>query len=254
MALRIFSMPRPQPAARAAPARVARGLYAPGTPVDGRDGPIGTLQGIREDPATRQPAYLLVKRPGLFGLFGTTRLVPAAWVASATPDGITLAADRELVGRCPPARADGDIRDDVVRAIAAEPIMRPFHLGVRVHVAGGIVELRGHARTPMHRHLAERAARSVPGVLEVRNRLVDDESLALEVAQVLTQDPVVRRAHLRVDSRLGEVTLEGQLPSEAAWQQATELARAVPGVKAVRSLARVAPVAPVGPVPPETTA
>jgi|SRR5581483_9602813 len=213
----------------------ARDLYAPGTPVDGRGGRLGTLQGIRYDPETHRPSFLLVREPGLFGLFSHTRLVPAEWVKHATRHRILLDADEATFRKCQVLREDADILEDVAEALAAEGSLRPFRLAIEPQVHEGIVELHGYARTPGHKRLAEQAARSVPGVIGVRNLLYDDESLMYAVAQALTADPVVRQAHLRVDSRLGEITLTGELPSEADLEKAIQLARSVPGVKVVRT-------------------
>ncbi len=213
----------------------APGMYAPGTPVDGRSGRLGTLQGIRYDPETRRPSFLLVREPGLFGLFSRTRLVPAEWVKDATMSRIRLDADEAAFRRCQVLRDDADILEDVTEALAAEGSLRPFRLAIEPRVHDGYVELHGYARTPGQKRLAEQAARSVPGVTGVRNLLYDDESLMYAVAQALTADPVVRQAHLRVESRLGEITLTGELPSEADREKAIQLARDVPGVKVVRT-------------------
>jgi osmotically-inducible protein OsmY len=239
--------------------------------VVGSDGrPLGKLEGIRYDPATRQPAYLLVRFPGFFGLGAVTRLVPAAWVRDVAPDQIRVAATRDTFAGCPPLRADVDIREDVLAAIEQVSVLRPFRLAIQVDVKDGIVELSGHVRNKEHRRLAEAAARSVPGVLDVRNALYDDDTLTYRVADALTRDDETRLAHLRVSCYLGTVRLDGTVPSEAARQKATELARSVPGVRAVdngavvsaeapapaatRAVPEPPPVAPVAPMTPATPA
>jgi osmotically-inducible protein OsmY len=217
------------------------GPYAPGTPVLGRDGHIGELVGVWEEEATGQPGWLLVREPHLLLLGGTVRIVPASWVARATAERIVLDADLETVRRCPPLRKDEELRSDVAEAISQVEILRPFRLAIHVDVHRGLVELTGHVRTEVQRRAAEDAARSVAGVRAVRDRLVDDETLQLEVAQALAEDPVVRQAQLKVYCALGEVTLVGQLPSAAALRTAIELAGAVPGVRELRLDLDVAP-------------
>jgi hypothetical protein len=226
---------------RGAPREAAAGPHVPGTPVVGTDGPIGTLVGVRPAAAASAPEHLVVRRPRWFGLFGVTRLVPASWVEHAGPDGITLAAGRAAVAQCPPARGDEELRADAIDAISRLDLDRAFRSGVRIGVRDGVVELSGHVRTPAHARPIGQTAGAVPGALGVRNGLVDDESLTYRVAQALTADPTVRRAHLRVESRLGRVSLEGTLPSQTARRTATALAAAVPGVRAVDNYAAAPP-------------
>jgi osmotically-inducible protein OsmY len=199
--------------------------------------------GVWRDPATGAVAHLLVRQPRLFGLRGVTRLVPASWVEHATPGRVALEADRAAVAARPAARPDPEVRAAVLEALDRSHLPRSFRSGVRVAVHDGVVALSGHVRTATHaRQLAEGAG-TVPGVLAVQDGLVDDEALTYRVAQAVTADSDVRRAVLRVDSRLGEVSLDGELPSEAARQTASDLAAAVPGVRAVRNHATVRPAA-----------
>jgi osmotically-inducible protein OsmY len=218
---------------------VGGGLYTPGTPVIGADGPIGTLVGVQPDAAGGTQERLLVRVPRRLRFFGVTRMVPAAWVERAGPDRIVLAAGRAAVAQCPPARTDEAIRGDVLDALSRLDLPRAFRAGVRLDVRDGVVHLSGNVRTPAHARLLVDAAGAVPGALGIRNGLVDDESLTFRVAQALTAHPTVRRAHLRVDSRLGRVGLSGALPSEAARGTATTLATSVPGVSGVRNHAAV---------------
>jgi osmotically-inducible protein OsmY len=235
---------RPEP--QSVPRLSGTGLYAPGTPVVGSDGPVGSLVGVRRDPHTGAVAHLLVRQSRLFGLFGVTRLVPASWVEDAAPGRVALEADGAAVAARPPARPDAAVRAEVLEAFDRVDLPRSFRIGVRVAVRDGVVELSGHVRTATDARLFAERAGMVPGVLAVRDRLADDEALISQVAQALTADPDARRAVLRVDSRHGEVSLVGELPSEEAWQTAGALAAAVPGVRAVRNHVTVRPASARG--------
>jgi osmotically-inducible protein OsmY len=217
---------------------------AAGDRVDGRDGPLGTVAGTRAATASH-PAYLLVRQAHLLGLVRTTHLVPAVWLRDAPPGAhrVTLDTSRAGVAGCPPLRADEDVQQDVVHALSARTL--PFRVAaIRVAVRDGVVELTGHAPSARDTRHAAARARAVPGVLGVRDHAVDDEALVTAVAQALTQDAVTRKACLRVASRLGEVELNGELPTEAAKQQATALALAVGGVTRVHNGATVRAVRP----------
>jgi osmotically-inducible protein OsmY len=205
-----------------------------GMPVDGRDGPLGTVAGTRAAPTADRTPYVLVRTARLFGLVRTTRLVPLAWVldAPAAARRVLLDASRAQVAGCPPLREDDTLRRDVAQALLEAP--RPFRVGaIRVTVRDGIAELTGHAPVARDRDHAVASARAVPGVLEVQDHTVDDGALVIAVAQALTQDPVTSQAHLVVGSQLGEITLSGTLPTAAAVGAAAALALAVPGVTGV---------------------
>jgi osmotically-inducible protein OsmY len=211
-----------------------------GSPVDGRDGKVGTVAGTRAATARPSPGYVLVRLTRLFGLAHSTRLVPAAWVQPGLRDSqrVTLDASRAEVAGCPPWRPDDDIRADVVEALATAG---GFFEAATVHatVHEGIVDLTGHTR---HRTAARQAvatAQAVRGVVAVQDHSMEDGALAVAVAQALTHDPDTRRACLRVASRLGAIELDGALPSESAKQRATTLAQAVPGVTGVHNGATV---------------
>ena len=211
-----------------------------GSPVDGREGSLGTVAGTRAATAGQPDGSVLVRLAGRFGLGHTTRVVPAAWVRTGPLDArrVTLDASRAQVAGCPPWRADEDIRADVAEALSTSG---GFYQVAAVHatVREGIVDLTGHARHRTAARHAVASAEAVRGVVAVQDHSVEDGALASAVAQALTHDPATRRACLRVTSRLGAIELSGALPSEGARQHATALAQAVPGVTGVHNGATV---------------
>jgi osmotically-inducible protein OsmY len=206
--------------------------------VDGRDGPLGTVAGTRAATGGH-PAYVLVRLARLLGFAHATRLVPAAWVRAAPgAHRVTLDADRAEIDGCLLLRDDEAVRADVTQALALR--VPPFRVeAVRAAVRDGVVELTGHAPSARDTRDAAARARAVPGVLGVRDHAVDDDALVTAVAAALTLDPDTRKAGLRVASRLGEIELQGVLPSEAARREATALALAVGGVTQVHNGATV---------------
>src|SRR6266508_5392574 len=79
-----------------------------GTPVDGRDGSIGTAAGMRRATENHRHEYLMVRLSRLFGLLHSTQLVPVTWMRSTAPGAgrVTLDATRAEVAGCPPLRDD----------------------------------------------------------------------------------------------------------------------------------------------------
>lgn len=68
-----------------------------------------------------------------------------------------------------------------------------------------------------------------------------DAGITHEVNRRLVRDPLVRAMDVEVITREGVVTLSGKVPTEAAVERASRVARSVPGVKSVRNRLRVEP-------------
>jgi osmotically-inducible protein OsmY len=204
-------------------------------PVLGTDGPVGTFAGVVRDPDTGQPAWVLVRQKRFFGLSSTTRILPAASVVEVAPNGVRLAVTGEEVSHSARLRNDAGLHTEVARGLAEEHKLVAFRFGIRVRVTNGVVTLEGNVRTPTQRYVAEQRVRTVPGVLAIRSRIIDDTTLAKAVASALAGEPETRQARLRVVSDLGRIHLTGDAASEAVRQRAIEVASSVPSVAAVEA-------------------
>ena len=123
-------------------------------------------------------------------------------------------------------------------------------LSINVDTNDGIVTLFGQAHNEEARKMAEAYARSVPGVVGVRNdiRVVDgkpntnkvtDDALAREVEGVLEKRKHLERCNIRVSAKDGAIRLDGDVPNRELKQSAATIARTVPGVRSVRNELRV---------------
>jgi len=113
-------------------------------------------------------------------------------------------------------------------------------LGVRV--AGGVATLSGAVRSPAARERAVAAARSVKGIVAVRDRLridpqlpnisqdVSDAALAGRIAAAIFTET---GAGVKVDVRNGVVTLRGHVVDPNVRDAAVEAARHTTGVHTV---------------------
>jgi len=119
---------------------------------------------------------------------------------------------------------------------------------VRVDTTDGKVTLYGTVSSADEKARAERAAKGVTGVQEVRNLLqvveksrqesaaVADAALSAEVEKRLAADPALHDSKIGVKSaNRGVVLLDGDARTLTAHLRALEVARAVPGVKRVAS-------------------
>ena len=180
----------------------------------------------------------------------------AAFVASTMVDGrryaLAIAAALAIVsaGWAGPASAahapDAWITTKVKMALLmAEDVPAT---AVRVDTIDGKVTLHGTVSSADEKARAERAAKGVEGVQEVRNLLqvveksrqeaaaVADDALSAEVEKRLEADPALRDSQIEVKSaNRGVVLLDGTAQTLSAHLRALEVARAVPGVKRVAS-------------------
>jgi osmotically-inducible protein OsmY/preprotein translocase subunit YajC len=195
------------------------------------DGPIGRVDQVLVDAATGRVEHLVV-RQGL--LFSRDVAVPADWVSTVEDGVVVLEASREAVARLPVYRPDDELERDVEEALQREELLRVLALPVRAEVTDGVVRLRGHVHNRALAARAEEVARSVPGVVDVRNDLVVDHELLQEVVASVQADEATRHLagyFLRVRDGVVEVT--GTAPSlEAARALERAIAR-VPGVRGI---------------------
>jgi osmotically-inducible protein OsmY len=112
----------------------------------------------------------------------------------------------------------------------AETELRAVH----VEVEDGKALLMGNVAAARIADALEGTLAGVSCVLEVENRLVADPDLEINLASVLAQNPSTQGERFLVHSRLGRITLEGQVRAEAA-KAAPDVAREVAGVVSVES-------------------
>jgi len=114
---------------------------------------------------------------------------------------------------------------------------------VHLEIEDGKVILSGNAASSRIADAMEEALSSVSCVVGVESRLVADPDVETSVASALAQNPSTQGGRFIVHSRLGRVSLEGQVKPEAA-QAAVEVAQGVAGVVSVES--RLQPLGPGG--------
>jgi osmotically-inducible protein OsmY len=125
-----------------------------------------------------------------------------------------------------------------------EPL-RASHAEIVIGIRGGSVRLSGRVRTTNQKVLAELLTRRLVGVDDVTNDLIADPEVVRQVADALAADTRTAPYVLRVDSRHGVVSLQGDVPDEVTSQAALAIASAAPSVALVRNqLALGGPILP----------
>src|SRR6266478_364696 len=152
-------------------------------------------------------------------------------------------------------RADSDIKRDVEEELKWEPNVDATDIAVAVK--SGVVTLTGFVRSYAHKLAAERAAKSVAGVvglandLEVRLPGADerpDPEIAREVAAELRVWLPDSAEHIKPVVKNGWVTLEGEVEWNYQRDYAERAIRWIKGVKGVSNLIRLRPPAAPSPV------
>jgi uncharacterized protein YrrD len=140
-----------------------------GTPVETKDGKVGSVDHVLVDPKDHTVTHLVVRR-GL--LLPRDVAIPIDWVTDVDERGVVLGVGEAELDRLPefePAKIDELIASDVRDALRADPRTRDTPITVRAD--RGDVELTGGARDHDTRLAASEVVRGMPGVLETRNRL-----------------------------------------------------------------------------------
>jgi osmotically-inducible protein OsmY len=205
-------------------------IAAPARPVSSQT-PVSRsgmrFAGVILDTTDKRVTEVLISR----GL--TTYRAP---VSKLTFDGKTLmftAAPDQL----PAYRADTDILADIRRAITEDGGLTPDDKrSVTVDVESGAVTLGGNVRVKQTGERMDAIVRGVPGVIGVRDEIIDD--FALESAIGLALDR--RSADVQARSSLGQVTLYGTASSPRLAEDIIRAVAKVRGVRQVHNLLAVA--------------
>jgi osmotically-inducible protein OsmY len=139
-----------------------------------------------------------------------------------------------------PVYSDAGILAEIWKAARQHDGIRALDIdSFSVAVKDGVVSLRGHLSRKSHRELIEEIVCSLPGVNAVRNDLVVDSELTIQVAENLSQDERTRSFIFPVGSAHGWVRLGGVVPRRELQMTAERIAAQVPFVRGVLSRPRL---------------
>lgn len=187
------------------------GALQPGMLVRCHDRFVGHVLGLAPEWAA-QPTHLVVHTGPLVT---DTRLLPLSWIAEISADQITLRVRRRNLERIRPIRDDEQIAAEIREALYTTPTFRADDAwqAIEVCCVDHAVTLRGNVRTIWRALLAETIARDVRGVWDMQNQLIGDDELEAAVLRALRQNRRLDSRALRVEARLGHVTLHGRVPT-----------------------------------------
>ena len=157
--------------------------------------------------------------------------------------------DAQLVATAPASPSVGTQIDDSVvtakvkSALLADPDVKSNDL--KVETRNGEVMLSGFVNSLTQMDRALLVARGVQGVTDVANKMtlkegvatvgnaVDDTIITAKIKSALLADPNIKSLDIAVVTRKGEAQLSGFVDNQTQIDHASELTRAVEGVKLV---------------------
>ncbi len=189
----------------------------------------GTLALTAVQPESGELAYLVAHhlRPG------QDTLLRSRFVTSLSTDQVTVSIPTHTLEMLPPYRPDRVLQQEV-EAILFD--FTPLHVdlkGMTLRVLDSVLYIDGNISSSLRGDIVEDQVAGVPGLLEIKNRLVGDDTLAADLAMALGNDPRTRDLPIGVYPRLGVVRLSGAVHNGQQKAAAEEIARSFPGVRSV---------------------
>ena len=177
-------------------------------------------------------------------IFSGATLILVSGCDTQTADTRTTVAPTAPVATSVGAEIDdGVVTAKVKSALLADPDVKSFDL--KVETRKGEVMLSGFVGNRAQVDRAIQVARGVEGVKAVANKMdlkegavtvgntVDDGIVTARVKSALLAEPGIKSFDIAVVTRKGEVQLSGFVDIQAQIDHASDLARAVDGVKSV---------------------
>lgn len=188
----------------------------------------GTLSLVAVHPEGGALAYIVARNlPS-----GRDTLLREA-ITTLAPGQIDVSADQTQLKSLPPYRSDRELQQEVDQIIFDLGFIHIDLKGMKLHVLDGVLYMDGNISSTLRGDLTLDQVSGVNGLLEIKNNLVGDDTLAAEIAQALGQDERTRELPIGVYPQLGFVRLSGSVRNTQQKTLATEIARQFAGVRNV---------------------
>lgn len=174
-------------------------------------------------------AHIVLRTGGVFHKYVTLHSEQIKEVDQETVLVNLQSSEVKFLPRC---QSDTTLARAVEKALSTYGLLQATEgTGVRVEVNNGKVALSGNVRSEVNRKLAREIARSVSGVVEVRDTIYSDSRLELALARRLASR--LNSAGIFVTLFLGQVFLEGEVSSASASEVVESIALSTKGVRTV---------------------
>lgn len=191
----------------------------------------GTLKLVAARPQTGELAYIVVRSLRA----GQDTLILQHYFTKIDAGAISINVPEPVFQTLPAYRTDEELQREVEHVIFD---MTPIHIdfpGMKIRVLDSVLYLDGNISSSLRGEMVEDQASGVPGLLEIQNRLVGDDTLAADLAMALGRDERTRDLPIGVYPRLGAVRLSGFVRTSEQRAAAEQIARGFPGVRSVEN-------------------
>lgn len=192
-------------------------------------GAKGTLTLVAAQPGNGELAYIVAHH--LHPRQDT--LLRTEFVTELANGQVTVTISDEELKALPPYRPDSELQQEVEDILFE---LTPLHIdmkGLNLRVLDSVLYLEGNISSTLRADLVMDQVMGIPGLVEIKNNLIADDTLANELAMALGRDPRTRDLPIGVYPRLGDVRLSGSVHTGQQKSTADEIARNFPGVRSV---------------------
>jgi osmotically-inducible protein OsmY len=192
-------------------------------------GTKGSLMLIAVHPENGELAYIVAHnlRPG------QATLLREDFITALATNMVTVSIPGDKLKALPPYRSDSELQQEVDSILFD---LTPLHIdlkAVRTRVLDSVLYLDGNISSALRSDIVQDQVLGVEGLMEIKNNLVADDTLAADLARALAQDERTRNLPIGVYPRLGIVRLSGAVHTNQQKAAATEIAKSFPGVRSV---------------------
>jgi osmotically-inducible protein OsmY len=164
---------------------------------------------------------------------GRDTLLREEYITALETGRITVSITEDKLDILPPYRPDSALQRDVEARLFD---FTPLHIDLKaitIRVLDGVLYLDGNISSGLRSDIVQDQVWGVEGLVEIKNRLVADDTLAADIARALGQDARTRDLPIGVYPRLGAVRLSGAVHNSQQKAAAGEIVKSFPGVRAV---------------------
>ena len=164
---------------------------------------------------------------------GRDTLLNEHYISAVDPGQITLAIEPQVLNSLPPYRSDRELQKEVDEIVFDLGFLHIDLKGLSLRVLDSVLYMEGNISSTLRGELTRDQVAGVAGLLEIKNNLVGDDTLAAGIARALSQDERLRDQPIGVYPQLGVVRLSGSVRTTQQKAAAAEIAQKFDGVRSV---------------------
>jgi len=189
----------------------------------------GLLVLVTVHPANGELAYVVAHELRS----GQDTLLQEEYITTLVTERVTVSITEEKLHSLPPYHPDNVLQQEVESVLFD---FTPLHIdlmAITIRVLDSVLYLDGNVSSTLRSDIVQDRVMGVEGLVEIKNRLVADDTLAADLALALGQNLKTRDLPIGVYPRLGAVRLSGAVHNDQQKAAAGEIAKNFPGVRSV---------------------